>query len=115
MREVDVAIIGGGIVGLAVAYQLSRSHPEQRVLVLETGIVNYRAVCERLAERVRERDGEIRLRTRVTAMHRHSSGMTLHTTTGDVDTRQVVNCAGLHCDRVTALGGQRSQAQIVPF
>ncbi|MEN6349689.1 MAG: NAD(P)/FAD-dependent oxidoreductase [Syntrophomonas sp.] len=33
--EVDVIIIGAGVVGLAVAYQVSRSHPELRVLLLE--------------------------------------------------------------------------------
>lgn len=35
MKEVDVAIIGGGIVGLATAYQLLQRHPEKRVVVLE--------------------------------------------------------------------------------
>ena len=27
----------------------------------------------------------------------------------------MVNCAGLHCDRVTAMSGQTPDAQIVPF
>ena len=31
----DIAIIGGGIVGLATALQLSTNHPDQRVVVLE--------------------------------------------------------------------------------
>ena len=34
--------------------------------VPEAGIVNYRQVCQRLAERVRERDGEVLMSTRVT-------------------------------------------------
>ena len=34
-RQADIAIIGGGIVGLATAYQLSQSHPDKRVIVLE--------------------------------------------------------------------------------
>ena len=33
--ETDVAIIGGGIVGLATAYQLTRRYPGRRVVVLE--------------------------------------------------------------------------------
>ncbi len=33
--EVDVAVIGGGIVGLATAYQLLQQRPDLRVLVLE--------------------------------------------------------------------------------
>jgi len=34
-RQADIAIIGGGIVGLATAYQLSQSHRDKRVIVLE--------------------------------------------------------------------------------
>jgi L-2-hydroxyglutarate oxidase len=33
--DCDVAIIGGGIVGLATAYHLAQQHPKQRLLVLE--------------------------------------------------------------------------------
>ena len=35
MESADVTIIGGGIVGLATAYQLAQMHPGKRVLVLE--------------------------------------------------------------------------------
>ena len=35
---VDVAIVGGGIVGLATAWQLTRQYPEKRVLILEEAI-----------------------------------------------------------------------------
>ena len=35
MISTDVAIIGGGIVGLATAYQLTRELPGRRVVVLE--------------------------------------------------------------------------------
>ena len=35
MQHRDVAIIGGGIVGLASAYQLTQSHPGRSILVLE--------------------------------------------------------------------------------
>ncbi len=34
-KQADVAIIGGGIVGLATAYQLAPSYPGRRVVVLE--------------------------------------------------------------------------------
>src|SRR5262245_29850965 len=35
MKSADVVIIGGGIVGLATAYQVTRQHPARRVVVLE--------------------------------------------------------------------------------
>src|ERR1700685_4318053 len=35
LRQADVAIIGGGIVGLATGYQLLRQFPDKKVLLLE--------------------------------------------------------------------------------
>src|ERR1700677_2584599 len=35
MNQLDVAVVGGGIVGLATAYQLTRQFPDRRVIVLE--------------------------------------------------------------------------------
>jgi L-2-hydroxyglutarate oxidase len=83
--------------------------------VPEAGIVDYRQVCERLAERVREREGEVLTKARVIAMQRNGEHVTLITTIGDVTARLVVNCAGLHCDRITARSGQTPAAKIIPF
>lgn len=35
MERVDVIIVGGGIVGLATAYELTRRYPQQRIVLLE--------------------------------------------------------------------------------
>jgi len=83
--------------------------------VPETGIVDYRAVCERLADRVRERDGEILTSARVTGMRKQGTSVVLTSTAGEVSARQVVNCAGLQCDRVTAMSGAKPEAMIIPF
>lgn len=80
-----------------------------------TGIVDYPGVCERLAERVRERDSEIVLGARVTALTHNAAEITVTTTAGEWTAGQVVNCAGLHSDRMTALGGTTPTARIVPF
>ena len=40
--------------------------------VPEAGIVNYQQVCQRLAERVRERDGQVLTSARVTGIERNS-------------------------------------------
>ena len=42
-------------------------------------------------------------------------GSIVSTTAGDVETLVVVNCAGLQCDRVTAMSGEKPAAKIVPF
>jgi L-2-hydroxyglutarate oxidase len=83
--------------------------------VPETGIVDYTQVCERLAERVRERDGQVQTRARVTAIKPRADGVVVRSTAGDVDARCVVNCAGLHCDRLARLEGRKPAARIVPF
>ncbi|MBX3424825.1 MAG: L-2-hydroxyglutarate oxidase [Pirellulales bacterium] len=82
--------------------------------VPETGIVDYVAVCERLAQRVREAGGEVRTGERVVAIE-HNGGVTAFTTRGDVAASCVVNCAGLYCDRVAKLGGHRPGVKIIPF
>jgi (S)-2-hydroxyglutarate dehydrogenase len=87
----------------------------QAIHVPETGIVNYRQVCERLAERTREAGGEVRFNARVTAIHHRSDGVTIASTGGDVTARQLVNCAGLQSDRVARLTGVAPGCQIVPF
>jgi L-2-hydroxyglutarate oxidase len=83
--------------------------------VPETGIVNYRQVCERLAEKVRAAGGEILLRARVTAVRHHADGVTVVSTAGDRTARLLVNCAGLHSDRVAQRTGVRPGCRIVPF
>jgi len=84
--------------------------------VPETGIVDYGAVCERLAARIREAgDDEIVFNARVESLAPRDGRMVVTSTAGDVEARYVVNCAGLQSDRVAALSGQRPEAKIVPF
>ena len=90
--------------------------PGRRAIhVPEAGIVNYRQVCQRLAERVTESGGRILTHARVTAMQHRNGHTVLETPAGAVEARAVINCAGLHSDRVTALSGQDPAVKIVPF
>jgi L-2-hydroxyglutarate oxidase len=79
--------------------------------VPETGIVDFGAVCRTLADLLTEAGADLRLGTRVTAIH----GSVVETTGGEVSADVVVNCAGLHADRVARLAGVRPEARIVPF
>ena len=83
--------------------------------VPESGIVNYRAVCERLAELLKEKEHQIALNSRVHKITTSSDKRIVHASTDDFETDLVINCAGLHCDRVSRLGGARPEARIVPF
>ena len=83
--------------------------------VPEAGIVNYKQVCQRLAERIQERDGRIITRARVTGIRQQSGQVVLQTQAGEFAVDYVVNCAGLHSDRMAALSGVRPDVKIVPF
>ncbi|MEX2381718.1 MAG: L-2-hydroxyglutarate oxidase [Opitutales bacterium] len=86
------------------------------ILVPEAGIVDYKQVCVRMAERIEENhNDQIFYGARVLSMRPENDRMVIETTTGEVETRFVVNCAGLHSDRVTALSGQKPEVKIVPF
>ncbi|HVU89752.1 MAG TPA: L-2-hydroxyglutarate oxidase [Pirellulales bacterium] len=83
--------------------------------VPEAGIVDYPMVCVRLAEHVRRGGGQIVTGARVTGMRVATDEVQVETTAGAYPARYVVNCAGLQCDRVTTMSGQKPAAKIVPF
>ncbi len=83
--------------------------------VPEEGIVDYRAVCDRLAAKVRERGGRIVTGARVTRLTHSPAGWVASTPAGEFNADFLVNCAGLHCDRVAALAGERREVRIIPF
>ncbi|MDX1530765.1 MAG: L-2-hydroxyglutarate oxidase, partial [Rhodothermales bacterium] len=98
---------------------LSEREPHVRglaaLLVPEAGVVDYGAVAHRLAERTEEAGGAVRTGAELRALHRRPDGLTLETTAGEVRADRLVNCAGLHSDRVARLCGDRPPVQIVPF
>ncbi len=83
--------------------------------VPDTGIVDYGQVCTRLAKRVQEKGGIIQLGTRVVGLKQQASEVVVLTTSGELQARHVINCAGLHCDRVAKLSGWKPTVKIIPF
>jgi L-2-hydroxyglutarate oxidase len=83
--------------------------------VLETGIIDYRAVTETYARLTQERGGEVRLRSRVLAVRREPDRLVIETPSGTVQARFLINCAGLQSDRVARRCGVAPGLQIVPF
>jgi (S)-2-hydroxyglutarate dehydrogenase len=83
--------------------------------VESTGIVDFTAVCHTLAA-LAEKDGaQVRLGARVTGIESRDGEQLVRTSTGDVIGDVVVNCAGLHADRIARLAGVAPPARIVPF
>ncbi|HYE65982.1 MAG TPA: L-2-hydroxyglutarate oxidase [Pyrinomonadaceae bacterium] len=80
-----------------------------------TGIVDYKQVCLKFAELIAAQGGSLRLNTKVERITETEDGSVLETNNGEFETRFVINCAGLHSDRVAKLGRVDPQARIVPF
>lgn len=83
--------------------------------VPESGIVNYRRVCERLGELLVERGGKLVTGAAVQGVVNRPDGVILRTSSGEFTATHLVTCAGLHSDRVAKWTGQQLQSQIVPF
>ncbi|MBW4519982.1 MAG: L-2-hydroxyglutarate oxidase [Scytolyngbya sp. HA4215-MV1] len=85
------------------------------VQVFSTGIVNYKQVCQKYVELVRAQGGELRLNTRVEKIINTSHGQVIETSQGSFEAHHLINCAGLHSDRIAKLGQVDPGAKIVPF
>ena len=84
--------------------------------VPSAGIVDYGAVCEALVGELADGGVDIRLGVAVTGTEPTGDGLTVHTTAGDLHTSSLVNCAGLHSDRVAAAAGADTHGvRIMPF
>ena len=83
--------------------------------VPSTGIVDFVSVCRKLAELIEAQGGELRLGTRVQGFRMEGSEAVLETSKDTLTARWVINCAGLHSDRVAKLAGAEPGARIVPF
>ncbi|GAB3181319.1 L-2-hydroxyglutarate oxidase [Telluribacter humicola] len=82
-----------------------------------TGIIDYKAVTEKYAERVRSLGGEIKFGEKVVDIRNQSGRTELVIEKGtSYTTKLVVNCAGLYSDKVAQLTQPEAiKLQIVPF
>lgn len=83
--------------------------------VPEAGVADFPAVAQHQARALEAADAEIVTDAEVTAISH--AGDRVDVTAGErrFSARALVNCAGLHSDRVAAMAGVRSGVRIVPF
>lgn len=82
-----------------------------------TGIIDFRRVALALADEVRALGGEIHTAHRVTGIEERPGELVVRSSLGDLATRYVIACAGLHADRVAAMteSDGAGAPRIVPF
>lgn len=86
----------------------------QGMFVPQTGIIDYKQVSEKYAEKFQALGGEIRLAERVEQVTPGTSLSIVVTNKSRYETKLVVNCAGLYSDKIAQLT-QPVDVRIVPF
>jgi L-2-hydroxyglutarate oxidase len=85
------------------------------VLVKSTGSTSYVAVCRKLLELIEIAGGEVRFNCELLGIRDSGEVKVLETNAGEFEAKFVINCAGLHSDRVARMAGADPGARIVPF
>ncbi len=82
-----------------------------------TGIIDFVKVAEKLGELIESRGGGNKVFTshEVTGFDKHDFYTKVVTNQGTFDTRYVINCAGLQCDRIARMDNLQPPMRIVPF
>lgn len=85
------------------------------IRVPQAGIVNYTQVSEVFAEKIKENSGDIYLNTEVKKIKETQNKVVIETGTGLITSKVMINCAGLHSDRIAELAGYKPDMKILPF
>ncbi|TCO64430.1 L-2-hydroxyglutarate oxidase [Actinocrispum wychmicini] len=84
--------------------------------VESTGIIDFPAICAALVRLLTEAGADLRLGTPALGIRPgRNGGVEVATGSAVVRADALVNCAGLHSDRVAELAGLKPRARIVPF
>lgn len=83
--------------------------------VPEAGIVDYKAVCVKLADVLMNGGAVIQFNARVSAIRNTSDEIIVESSAGAVRAKQIITCPGLYSDRVASLSGHHPRTKIVPF
>jgi L-2-hydroxyglutarate oxidase len=85
------------------------------LFVPQTGIVDYTKVTNAYARLFLENDGIIETNCKFLSLKILNNELVLVTTKGEFKTKVLVNCGGLHSDKIAKLCGVNPGLQIVPF
>lgn len=81
----------------------------------ETGIVDYKEVCQCLSDKIRESKGEIYCGEKVIRIESKQNGILVRTSNTQYKCKVLINCGGLYADKIARLAGYKSPVQIIPF
>ena len=80
-----------------------------------TGIIDFGAVSNAFALELTESGSDLLTGAEVLSIDERGDGAHVETTQGEVAARRIINCAGLHADRVARMMGVDPGLRIIPF
>ena len=80
-----------------------------------TGIVDFKEVANAYAGKVRDDGGEVLTGAEVLRIVRSRGSIGLETRRGGLESRYLINCAGLYVDRIARMMGVAPEVRIIPF
>jgi (S)-2-hydroxyglutarate dehydrogenase len=100
-------------------YELKEIEPHVKgikgIYVPQTGIVDYRLVAAKYAEKFLHFGGEIFFKNKVVKIRDNHNYLEVVTTNNTFSSKQVINCAGLQSDLIAKLTGVPVNYKIIPF
>ncbi len=122
LRALSLNAANNGVpTALLSAEQLAEKEPNctgiEALWVPSTGITDFVAVCEAMAKELIDGGADLRYNTAVVGLNdgAGSNKVRVSTTKADIETRLLVNCAGLHSDQVADMVDATQGNRIVPF
>lgn len=85
------------------------------IWVPQTGIIDFGVVARKYASILEERGGTVLLGHAFSGMERRDGSLVVKNSKGEIETRVLVNCAGLYADKAARLTGIDPGVKIVPF
>ena len=85
------------------------------LLLPSTGITSYTKVSLMYAKLIQDRGATVRLGSCVSAIRVMPDSQVLETSNGPIETKFLINCGGLHSDRIARMCGDDPGVRIVPF
>ena len=110
-----------GLAGLRLIgpEELSEIEPHAKgvraLVVPSTGTTDYNLVCQKYAELIIANGGTVVTNARALAIKRSTAETVVETPLGAFSTNVLINCAGLHSDRISQLAGDEPSVRIIPF
>jgi len=87
----------------------------QGLFVPQAGVVNYRKVTEALAEKFDSLGGKVEYFEEIISIESINAGKVLRTKQNKFQGDYLINCGGLHSDKIAKLDGLDPNVRIIPF